>query len=377
MRSVLFCNEMLGLGHLGVSLAIAEELASGPQDTALVVTGSPAFGGLRPPAGVDLLKVPTAPPGADSAWSGTGRRPPAGLALKPEQITGLRADLYRAAVDHVDPDVVIVDYRPLGRGGDMIPALKLARERGNCTVALGIWDSDDAPGALRKQWTSELMTSAAEFYDMAFVYGPPAADDVRVAAISGAGIPVHEVGFVSAPPAEAPAADVAPGYLLATTGGGVDGFATLDSVLAALRLRALPVHSVLVAGPLMPSDDFARLRAAAEGLDVTLFESRADLPELLAGARAVVSMAGYCTSTEVIASGKPALMVPRAVPREEQLNRAKRLADAGRVSLLDPRELSAESMRAALAELLTQEARGAESLSGAGDVGRLLRAVTS
>ena len=51
MRSILFCNEMLGLGHLRLSLVLAQALvAQDDRATALVVTGSPAFGGLRIPA---------------------------------------------------------------------------------------------------------------------------------------------------------------------------------------------------------------------------------------------------------------------------------------------------------------------------------------
>lgn len=372
MRAVLFCNEMLGLGHLGVSLAIAGELASGPEDTALVVTGSPAFESMHVPSGVELLKIPTALPGPDSAWSRTALRPPGDHTLEPAEVTALRAKAYRAAVAEWSPDALIVDYRPLGRSDDLVSALELARSLEHCRVALGIRDSDDAPDALKAQWTPELMARAAEFYDMAFVYGPPAEDDVRVEAIRSAGIPVHVTGFVGSPPAAAPAPDVEPGYLLATTGGGVDGFAVLDALLAAIRSRAIPVHTVLVTGPLMSADDAARLRAAAEELDVTVFSSRSDLPALLAGARAVVSMTGYATTAEILASGKPSLMVPRAVPREEQLNRARRLAADGRVALLHPADLNPGAMRAAIEELLAQDSRGAEPLSGAADVRRLL-----
>lgn len=46
MRSILFCNEMLGLGHIRLSLALAEALtADDDRATSLVVTGSPASGG--------------------------------------------------------------------------------------------------------------------------------------------------------------------------------------------------------------------------------------------------------------------------------------------------------------------------------------------
>lgn len=365
---------MLGLGHLGLSLAVAEEIVSGPGDTALIVTGSPAFGGMRLPRGVDVVKLPTAPVGADSAWNGTDRQPSAGLDVERGRISELRSDICRASVERIAPDVVLVDYRPLGRDRDLVPALRAAKSSGRTITALGIWDSDDSPDALRATWTAELQREVADLYDLALVYGPPDPDDVRVDALRAAGLPVHETGFVSRPPAAAGPTDIEPGYLLAMTGGGIDGLPLLDAVLAAVRLRPFEVPLVVVTGPLMPLADVAALRAAAEGLDVKIFESRADMRELIAGARAVVSMAGYCSASEVLASGKPSLMVPRAVPREEQLNRARRLADAGRISILPPTELSAKSISEALARLLAEQPRPPEKLTGATDVRRVLRA---
>lgn len=377
MRAVLFCNEMLGLGHLGLSLAVAEELVVEEGDTALIVTGSPAFGGLRLPTGVDVMKLPTAPVGADSAWSKTGLKPTVGLALAADRVAALRADLCRSAVEHVRPDVVVVDYRPLGRNRDLVPTLELLRGRGGCVTALGIWDSDDAPDALRAHWTPELIREVGDFYDLAFVYGPPTDDDVRVESLREAGVPVHVTDFVSTPPATAGAADVPPGYLLATTGGGADGLPLLEALVRGIKSRPLAIPAVLVTGPMMADADVERLRSLSAGSDVRIFKSRPDLPELLAGARAVVSMAGYCTASEVLASGKPSLMVPRSVPREEQLNRARRLAADGRVELLLSEDLTPEALRTALDHLLAQEPRGAKPLAGASQVRKILLAATA
>jgi predicted glycosyltransferase len=364
---------MLGLGHLRLSLALAEALVARDDGaTALVVTGSPAFAGLRLVPDVDILKLPTAPVGPDSGWSATALRPPAGLALDGSEVAALRAALSLAAVDVVRPDVVVVDYRPLGRGGDLLPALEHVRARGDCTVALGLWEADDAPERLRDQWTPELQRTVAELYDLALVYGPSAPDDVRVERLRASGVPVHNTRRVGVPPATHGPADLGHGYLLATTGGGVDGFPMLETVLAAIRAQPLGIPTVLVTGPLMAAADVAGLREAAVGLDVEVHEFRADMDAALAGARAVVSMAGYCTVAEVLASGKPALLVPRSFPRQEQLNRARRLAAAGRVSVLTQDELDAASMRRALDALLGREPIPSERPLGAEDAAGIL-----
>jgi predicted glycosyltransferase len=86
----------------------------------------------------------------------------------------------------------------------------------------------------------------------------------------------------------------------------------------------------------------------------------------------VVAMAGYCTVAEILASGTPALLVPRTFPRREQLNRAARLAAAGRVSMLTPDELDAARVRRALDGLLDRDPFPVEPLLGAQDAAAIL-----
>jgi predicted glycosyltransferase len=62
------------------------------------------------------------------------------------------------------------------------------------------------------------------------------------------------------------------------------------------------------------------------------FESRFE--RLLERALGVVAMGGYNTFCEILSFGKPALLVPRTEPRQEQLLRAERAAQLGLVQLL-------------------------------------------
>jgi predicted glycosyltransferase len=62
------------------------------------------------------------------------------------------------------------------------------------------------------------------------------------------------------------------------------------------------------------------------------------MEDLVAGARAVVAMGGYNTYCEILSFDKPALIVPRVVPREEQLLRARRAAELGLIDMLLPEE---------------------------------------
>src|SRR5947209_6763044 len=122
----------------------------------------------------------------------------------------------------------------------------------------------------------------------------------------------------------------------------------------------------------MPSEQVASLRERARGLDVRVESSRYDMDAMLAGARAVVAMAGYCTVAEILASGKPALLVPRSFPREEQLNRARLWSRSGHVEMLEPQELSPVRLGKEIERLLHRPVLPARPLTGADDAVRIL-----
>ena len=82
-------------------------------------------------------------------------------------------------------------------------------------------------------------------------------------------------------------------------------------------------------------------------IEVIEFDNR--MEELIAGATAVVAMGGYNTYCEILSFDKPALVVPRVNPREEQLIRATRAAELGLVQMLSPEK---SRQPKALAEVL-------------------------
>jgi predicted glycosyltransferase len=111
---------------------------------------------------------------------------------------------------------------------------------------------------------------------------------------------------------------------------------------------------VLVTGPLMPAAEADAIRTAAAGLDAEVLPFRADMEAVISSARAVVSMAGYNTVSEIVQTGVPALLVPRVRPSREQLVRAEQVVAEGAARMLHPDLLDARSLRAALEDLLTR-----------------------
>ena len=119
----------------------------------------------------------------------------------------------------------------------------------------------------------------------------------------------------------------------------------------------LPLPALMVLGPFMPGErqvEFQERAARLDNVEVIVFHNR--MEELMARARAVVCMGGYNTFCEILTFDKPALIVPRMVPRREQLLRTVRAADLGLVRMLiDPME---EAGRPRDPAMMAHELRG-------------------
>jgi predicted glycosyltransferase len=299
------------------------------------------------PPRVDVMKLP--------GWTRDeqGDRRAGGLALDVGGLHAVRSGIEVAVATSFDPDVAVVDKLPLGPGGELIEALEALRGRGRCRLVLGLRDIDDAPERVRRDWGPELRVAIERYYDAILVYGPPSAPDaIRCAGWTDLAVPVHHVGYLGWPMGGEPAPDLPPGYLLATVGGGHDGFPVLEALVQAIRREPLPCPAVVVTGPLMPKAQIEELRRLAAGRDVQVVEFRGDMDRLLAGARAVVGMAGYNTVAEVLRARRPALLVPRTRPGQEQLVRARAIADMASYEMLHPDDLGPDAMRAAVDRLL-------------------------
>jgi predicted glycosyltransferase len=115
--------------------------------------------------------------------------------------------------------------------------------------------------------------------------------------------------------------------------------------------------ALVVLGPYMPVKKRRKLVRRGEAIpqiEIIEFDNR--MEELVAGAKAVVAMGGYNTYCEILSFDKPALIVPRVQPREEQLIRARRAAELGLVDMLLPDEAEDPvRMASALKALLTKQ----------------------
>jgi predicted glycosyltransferase len=352
----MYSHDSYGLGHLRRTIALAEAFVEhDPGVSVLILTGSTVAGTFRMSEGIDIVKLPSAVKVSNGVYK------PSRMPIRFEHLRNLRSGLILNTAASFNPDAFIVDKAPLGMKGEVARTLEyLHDEQPSTLTVLGLRDVMDDPERIRRHWRDNRITEAIEtFYDLILVYGPREVYDP----LPEYGLPAailrrsRYVGYVGRVPKLEDASDTQfpTGYVLATAGGGGDGFHLIKNYLESLREPEPSFDSIVVTGPLMDDASKRRVERLSRGLPVSVLEFRADMERLIQRAGAVVAMGGYNTTIELLAARKRALIVPRVEPRVEQLIRAERLASLGLVEVIHPRDLTPDLMRSKVEELLRRD----------------------
>ena len=350
MRFLFYSHDGLGLGHTRRHLAVAAALAEqAPHATILLATGAEEIVRHGLPRQVEILKLPGLRKDANENYS--SRR----LRVSLLEIRALRSAFLLTAVKSFQPDVVLVDKHPFGAGGEFKAGLKALRRAGG-RAALGLRDILDAPEQVLREWQPYKMQQLiAKHFDEVLVYGERVVFDPVAAYEFPAAMAerTHFCGYVLSreytqslenferpfPPRELRTRPV----VLATTGGGEDGFRTLETFTRAAAGASW--QGVVVAGPMMPDVELATLEKLANKNGVAFRNFVPHLSALFAEVDALVCMGGYNTLVEAAALGMPTVCVPRVLPRIEQLLRAEAFERLGLLRVCHPDCLSPQSLR--------------------------------
>lgn len=348
-RVLFYSHNGVGVGHVQRQVKLAADYRRRHPDAAvLLVTGSHAAGLLEWPPGLDYVKLPSIRM-VDRYENWEPRE--VGVSIK--QLMRLRADLIRQAVRRFRPGLLVADFLPTGPYGELLPALDELAAEGGRAVA-GFRDIVDEPSFVRDLWArTGVYEVIRERYSGVCVYGGREVVDFELA--YGLEPPgpngIAYAGYLTAPVAPAADAGARP-LVVCTTGGGVDGGPLIAAFIAAAEplRRELGGRWIAVTGPLLDDNEHERLVAGASGVEVV--RSLPSLRGMLATADAVVAMAGYNTSCELLAAGVPALVVPRDGPSQEQRLRAAQLERWGVARVLDPRDAGPAALADAIRMLL-------------------------
>lgn len=354
-KILIYSHDTFGLGHLRRCREIAHALVEAYSGLSiLIISGATIAGAFDYRTRVDFVKVPSVIKLRNGEYTSLAEHFPLADTLT------MRRTIIQHTARTFQPDIVIVDKEPVGLRGEIEETLAMLRTMG-AHLVLGLREVMDAPHLLAAEWArSGAMEKVQRYYDSIWVYGPESFHNP----LRGLAVPedvtrrMRYTGFLRRSAREITptrlGASAFERYLLVTAGGGGDGAEMIGQVLAAYR--AAPetlLPAVIVLGPYMPIQARQALRAAGEAIptvEILDFDNR--LEDLVAGADAVAGMAGYNTFCEILSFDKPALLLPRVMPREEQRIRAERAAALGWARMLLPDEAAdARVMAKALAAL--------------------------
>jgi len=353
MTDVLFyVQHLLGIGHIRRAALIARAAVAAGLDLTFVSGGEPVAG--LDIGGAELVQLDPPLRSADAAFSRL--ETPEGHTLD-DAIAERRRAQVLAAFEARRPRVLLTEMFPFGRRQmrfELTPLVERARDA-PWQPALACSVRDILTASQQREKIAWIVATVERFYDRVLVHGDPALvpfDRTFPEAARLAGR-LQYTGYVvaTAPPAARGAAPS--GEVLVSTGGGAVADPLVSAAFGARALSPLAAAPwrVLI-GDNLPEARFRAFQAAAPA-GIVVERSRPDFLALLASCRLSISQAGYNTTLEVLASGRPALVVPFAAGQEsEQSLRARLLADQGRLAVVEEAGLTPARLAEGIARAL-------------------------
>ncbi len=362
MKIFHYCQHVLGIGHFFRSLEISRALAD--HDVALITGGPPVDATL--PGHVREIRLPDLRMNPDFKGLFSSQKNSSLEQIKFERRKCL-LDLFARE----RPDLFLVELYPFGRKAfrfELDPILQALENHDlpSCGVVCSVRDIlVEKEDALKHE--TRAVNTLNRHFDAVLVHADPklAQLDETFDQFDRIEIPVVYTGYIARKPS--PDArktmrrqlNMTPDdrLIIASAGGGNVGATLLEAVIRAFdRMQDRNRGQLKVfSGPFLPSGDFKRLTEIA-GDRVTVNQFTPDFLSYLTAADLSVSMGGYNTTMNILASKVPALIWPFPQNREQR-TRAQRLAEAGALRVVDDKELQPDRLAAIMAQTLSKPSR--------------------
>jgi predicted glycosyltransferase len=317
-------THLLGSGHLVRAVNLARALAQGGFAVTLVSGGMP----LRAMDGEPFAFVQL-PPVRTEGIDFRTLLDEAGQPIDPERKAARIAMLEELAA-RLRPDAVIIEHFPFGRRQlveeflALIAAAKAARPK-----ALVLSSVRDVLVTPRPDRIAEAEERIAGLFDAVLVHGDAGFLPLDRSWPVGEGLAgkLRYTGYLADDrPGDAMQEN---GEFIVSGGGSAAALPLFACAVAAARLDRSGRRWRLLAGRGIAEDDIARLAFDAPER-VVIERARPDFPALLAGCAVSISQAGYNTVLDLVAAGRPAIVVPFDAGNEtEQTVRAEAMERAG------------------------------------------------
>jgi predicted glycosyltransferase len=329
-RVLFYCQSSLGIGHTIRSLRIAEGLSR--RFRVHFIHGGELIPELPVPTGIRMVQVP-----AISSDAEFTTLTPADPALSLEQAFARRRTVMLETLERVAPDAVVVELYPFGRrqfGPELEPLLTSARDRGARVVCslrdILVARSDQAA---YEHKVAKLMN---RYFDLLLVHSDPEFQSLRESFSALDTLRAHVIYTGYVVPAVESNHQGPEDTIIASIGGGRFGHELAEAVVCAAPLLAerIPHRIELYTGPFCPDDVADRLQALATGMkNIRVARFTPDLHQRLARAALSISMGGYNTTMNVLATGVRALML--GCGNNGGMDQVERVEKLGRLGVVD------------------------------------------
>ena len=362
MKIIQYCQHVLGIGHLFRSLEICRALCD---HEVILVTGGPRVA-TDLPEHVREVRLPDLQMNREFKGLFSSREN-VGL----DQIKDERQKRLFGLFEREKPDVFLIELYPFGRKAfrfELDPVLQAVDDKRLpcglvvCSVRDILVEKED-----RDKHESRVVKTLNRYFNAVLAHADP-----QLAKISETfdhfneiTIPVDYTGYIAAKPSPGAGKKIRQQLkigedeilIIASAGGGNVGAPILGTVIRAfcrLELKGR-CHLKVFTGPFLDQNEFDRLKkSAGNNVQVTRFTT--DFLSYLAAADLSVSMGGYNTTMNILASGAPALVWPFGQNREQRL-RAGRLADLGALRVLEDEDLHPDRLAVIMDQWISRSTR--------------------
>ncbi|MBO0800860.1 MAG: glycosyl transferase, partial [Blastocatellia bacterium] len=334
--------------HFIRSAEIVRSLAKAGCDVCFL-NGGEIVPGFELPAAVEMINL--SPLKADAEFRDIQTIDGLGL----DEIKEMRKRRIIDEYERLVPEVLVIELFPFGRlrfGDELIPLLELAKFSGRFTEVVCSLRDILVGKRAQRQFEEYACQIVNRYFDLLLVHSDPSFQRLeetfpRVADLE---CPVVYTGFVkqpldeeSGPIDDLPAAHFGEKTIVVSIGGGRVGIELIDCAIEASALLAggLRHRMFIFTGPYMSEAEFGQLQektAKAPGIRMERYTTR--FISYLRRADLSISMAGYNTCMNIVATGARAIVYPfTGNNNAEQSIRADKLSTLGIVDVIRRQEL--------------------------------------
>jgi predicted glycosyltransferase len=372
MQKILFyCQNFIGMGHLVRTTEIMRVLVKNFQ--VCLIEGGQRVEDFELPHEVEVIHLPALQKELSETFQISNHVQTIDGPLSLDDVKAARQETILNVFEQFKPDCLITEGYPFSKHDslsfEMIPLLERVKQSQRSTKVICslrdiimVKELDDraAEEQRRCQFTNH-------YYDALLVHSDPQIHrlDDNISRANELTCPVYYTGYVaqSEPEqTEISAEDAAilanpDPMILVSVGGGKLGHDLLKCVIDAASLIELflPHHLHIFAGPLMPAEKYQFFKTLAHGKpNLTLRQYTPHLLAYMEKADLSISLGGYNTTMNVLATGVRSMIYPSTKDREQAI-RAEKLERLGLLQIIHPDDLFPERITQKIVTYLKQD----------------------